>query len=148
MTDKIQTLIDRYIETRLDYDEAHEASVRADKAHKAAKAQLVETMIELGRTGEKLDNGLSFNLRNQFSISCSEANEEHVLDWLEEHYGDAEEFIVPKPNKRAITEKLKTDIEGGKLDELDVPDFFALKTRPDVSCTGWKPYSEKHRRTQ
>lgn len=145
---KIQGLIDEYTNTRLAYDEAHERSVRADKAHKAAKAQLVEAMLEEQTSGVKLENGLSFNLRNQFSISCNEKNEQEVLSWLQDHYGDAEEFIIPKPNKRAITEKLKDDIEGGELDEFDVPEAFALKTRPDVSCTGWKPYSEKNRRSQ
>lgn len=138
----IQAAIDSYLETRVDYERAHEASVAADRAHKAAKMQLVEAMIEAQQTGLKMDNGLAFHLSNQFSIRCNEENEEDVKVWLHERYGDVSEFLVEKLNKPRVTEKLKQDIEGEKLDEFEVPDFFDLKTRPDVSCRGWKSYYE------
>jgi hypothetical protein len=141
----IQTQIDEYIATRLAYDEAHEISSAADKEHKAAKAKLVEVMEEEQQKGMKMDFGISFNLRNQFSISCNKDNEEDVKDWLHEQYGDLEEFVKPKVDKKVVEERLKDDIEGEKLDQFDVPDFMNLKTRPDVSCTGWKQFSLQHR---
>jgi hypothetical protein len=138
-------LIDGYVETRLAYDDAHEISAAADKEHKAAKAQLVEKMIEDEQRGIKLDSGIAFNLRNQFSISCNKDNELQVKDWLHEHYGDLSEFTVEKVDKKTVEERLKDDIEGEQLDEFDVPDFMDLKTRPDVSCTGWRKFSTERR---
>lgn len=142
---EIQTLIDQYIETRLAYDDAHAISSQADTAHKAVKAQLVEAMVAAREKGKKMDYGLSFNLRNRFSISCNEDNEEDVKEWLHERYGDIEQFTTLKVAKKAVEEKLKDDIEGEELDEFDVPAFMNLKTRPDVSCTGWKAYSAQKR---
>jgi len=141
----IQTLIDDYIATRLAYDEKHAASTQADKEHKAVKAKLVEAMVEAREKGKKMDFGLSFNLRNQFSISCNQDNEDQVKDWLHDRYGDIEQFTTLKVAKKAVEEKLKADIEGEELDQFDVPDFMNLKTRPDVSCTGWKAYSAQQR---
>lgn len=141
----IQTLIDEYISTRLAYDDAHAISAGADAAHKVVKAQLVNAMIEAREKGKKMDFGLNFNLRNVFSISCNQDNEEDVKTWLHDRYGDIEQFTVIKVAKKAVEERLKTDIEGEELDEFDVPDFMKLKTRPDVSCTGWKAYSAKQR---
>ena len=141
----IQDLIDEYIETRLDYDEKHEVSVAADKAHKGAKAKLVAGMVEARERGKKIDYGLDFYLSDQFSIKCNKDNEEDVKEWLHEHYGDVHEFTEEKLVKKTVEEKLKTDIEGEELDQFDVPDFFDLKTRPDVSCRGWKKYSTARR---
>lgn len=141
----MEELIELYCRTRLDYDEKHEASSLADAAHKAAKARLVEAMIDAKEKGKTMDYGLRFNLRNQFSIRCNADNEIDVKDWLHERYGDVNLFTVEKVSKKAVEEKLKEDIEGEVLDEFDVPDFMALKTRPDVSCTGWKQYSANQR---
>lgn len=143
----MQHLIDEYIETRLDYDEKHEQSNMANTVHQSARARLVEAMIDAKQKGQKLDSGLAFNLRNQFSISCTEKNEEEIKGWLHEHYGDANEFTVEKVSKKAVEERLKSDIEGEKLDEFDVPDFMKLKTRQDVSCIGWRQYSATQRGT-
>jgi hypothetical protein len=141
----IQALIDEYIETRLAYDEVHALSSQADKEHKAVKARLVEAMVKEQQTGMKMDFGLGFNLRNQFSISCNVDNEEEVKTWLHDRYGDLEQFTTLKVAKKAVEEQLKADIEGEELDEFDVPEFLNLKTRPDVSCTGWKAYSAENR---
>jgi hypothetical protein len=141
----IQTQIDDYISTRLAYDTAHEISSAADGEHKAAKRKLVEAMEEEQQKGMKMDFGLAFNLRNVFSISCNQDNEEDVKEWLHGHYGDLAQFTKEKVDKKAVEEKLKNDIEGEQLDEFDVPDFMNLKTRPDVSCTGWKAFSLEHR---
>lgn len=141
----LQTLLDDYIETRLAYDDAHAISSAADKVHKVAKAKLVEQMMAESTTLAPPDTGLKLHLRNQFSISCNKDNEEQVKNWLHEHYGDVEEFTVQKVDKKTVEEKLKTDIEGEVLNEFDVPDFMALKTRPDVSCTGWKQFSADKR---
>ena len=100
----LQDLIDDYIETRLAYDDAHAISSAADKVHKAAKAKLVEQMLEEQQTGMKMDFGLAFHLRNQFSISCNKDNEEQVKDWLHEHYGDVEEFTVHNFDKKTVEE--------------------------------------------
>ncbi len=141
----MEALIDEYVQTRMAYDVAHEASNKADKAFKAAKAKLVEGMVAAQETGKKMDYGLGFSLRKQFSISCNPDNEVEVKNWLHETYGDVSEFTVEKIAKKTVEEKIKDDIEDGKLDEFEVPDFMNLKTRPDVSCTGWKQYSQKHR---
>lgn len=141
----LQTLLDEYIETRLAYDDAHAISSAADKEHKAAKAKLVDAMMAETTTLAPPDTGLKLHLRNQFSISCNKDNEESVKDWLHEHYGDIEEFTVMKVDKKTVEERLKTDIEGEQLDEFSVPDFMNLKTRPDVSCTGWKQFSTNKR---
>ena len=141
----LNDLIDGYVETRLAYDDAHEISSAADKEHKAAKAKMVDRMIADEQKGVKMDFGIAFNLRNQFSISCNKDNEEDVKAWLHDHYGDLEEFTEQKVAKKTVEERLKSDIEGEQLDEFDVPDFMNLKTRPDVSCTGWKKFSTERR---
>lgn len=141
----IQAQIDEYISTRLTYDEAHAISSAADKEHKAAKAKLVEAMEAEQQKGMKMDFGLAFNLRSVFSISCNKDNEDDVKDWLHEHYGDLEQFTKQKVDKKVVEERLKSDIEGEQLDEFDVPEFMNLKTRPDVSCTGWKAFSLENR---
>lgn len=141
----LNELIDEYISTRLAYDDAHAISSAADKEHKRAKGAMVEKMLEDNQKGVKLENGLAFNMRNQFSISCNKDNEEQVKDWLQDHYGDVEEFTVLKVDKKTVEEKLKGDIEGERLDEFDVPEALKLKTRPDVSCTGWKQFSSNRR---
>lgn len=137
----VKELIEEYVKTRLAYDEAHEISAAADKQHKAAKAKLVDKMIEDGQKATKLESGLGFSLRSVFSISCNATNEDDVKDWLHEQYGDIQEFTTMKVVKKTVEETLKKDIEGEKLDEFDVPEFMNLKTRPDVTCTGWKNYS-------
>ena len=141
----IQALIDEYIETRLAYDAAHELSSAADKDHKTVKAKLVEAMVSEQQTGMKMDFGLGFNLRNQFSISCNVENEDQVKEWLHDRYGDIEQFTTLKVAKKTVEERLKADIEGEELDQFEVPDFMNLKTRPDVSCTGWKAFSAENR---
>ena len=55
------------------------------------------------------------------------------------------EFTTEKVVKKTVETKLKDDIEGEQLDEFDVPDFMNLKTRPDVSCTGYKQFSAERR---
>ena len=142
----IQNLLDEYMKTRLAYDDAHEISSAADKVHKAAKAKLVDAMIEETTTLAPPETGLKFHLRNQFSISCNKDNEELVKDWLHDHYGDVAEFTVEKVDKKTVEERLKNDIEGEQLDEFSVPEFMNLKTRPDVSCTGWKQFSTNERK--
>jgi hypothetical protein len=141
----LNDLLEEYTSTRLTYDDAHAISAAADKEHKAAKAKLVDQMIADEQRGVKLDNGLAFNLRNQFSISCNKENEEDVKEWLHGHYGDVNEFTVEKVDKKTVEERLQADIEGEQLDEFDVPEFMKLKTRPDVSCTGWKQFSANER---
>jgi hypothetical protein len=142
---KIASSIDRYLETRLAYERAKSLSDEADRFHKGAKAALVEAMLEEQQTGVKLDNGLAFNLSNQFSFACNENNEEDVKVWLHERYGDLSEFTVEKLHKPSVSERLKADIEGEQLDEFDVPEFFDLKTRPNVNCQGWKDYVANHK---
>jgi len=142
---EIETLIDGYISTRLAYDDAHDISVQADSEHKAAKRKLVEGMVAARERGKKMDFGIAFNLRDQFSISCNKENEADVKDWLHERYGDIEQFTTLKVDKSTVEDQLKADIEGEELDLFDVPDFMKLKTRPDVSCTGWKAFSAKKR---
>jgi hypothetical protein len=144
MTD-LKTLTDDYIETRLIYDEAHETSSRADKVHKAAKARLVEGMIEQSKVHDPPEVELKFMLRNQFGISCNKDNEVEVKEWLHERYGDLEEFTEQKLVKKTIEERLKEEIEGEQLDQFEVPEFMNLKTRPDVSCTGWRSFSAARR---
>lgn len=142
---EIEELIEEYISTRLSYDDAHALSSQADKEHKAAKAKLVDGMVKAREKGKKMDYGLNFNLRNVFSISCNQENEDQVKDWLHDRYGDIEQFTTLKVDKKTVEEKLKADIEGEALDQFDVPDFMNLKTRPDVACAGWKAYSAQKR---
>lgn len=141
----MQELIDEYVETRLAYDDAHAISVEADKKHKTARRRLVEGMEKVSNTIDPPEIALKFTLSTKFSIACNQDNKEDVKEWLHEHYGDIEEFTEQALVKKTVEERLKADIEGEELDEFDVPDFFDLKTRPDVSCTGWKKYSTARR---
>lgn len=142
--------IEEYTEARLGYDEAKAKSSEADKVFRGKKyalsqALLADALERQSKPGIKLDNGLGFSLRKQFTFSCNESNEADVKDWLHEHYGDIEEFTVQKVHKPTVANKLKTDIEGGDLDEFDIPETFNLKTEDDVACTGWKQFSEDAR---
>ncbi len=142
---EISELIEDYITTRLAYDDAHAISSQADSEHKAVKAKLVDAMVEAREKGKKMDFGLSFHLRSVFSIACNKGNEDDVKEWLHDRYGDLEQFTEQKVDKKTVEERLKSDIEGEELDQFEVPDFMNLKTRPDVSCTGWKAYSAQQR---
>ena len=141
----LQDLIDEYLETRMDYDKAHAVSSSCYTQHQAAKSTLVDAMLDAKQQSVKFRDGelagMNFFLRNIFSISCTEKNEEEVKDWLHDHYGDVNEFTTMKVHKKTVEERLKEDIEGEKLDEFDVPDFMKLKTRPDVTCTGYKKFA-------
>lgn len=145
MRSKIPSAIEAYLQTRIDYKDAKAESDAADRRHKAAKAALVEAMLEEQQSGYKPTDdspfcGLSFYLSNDFSIRCNEENEEELKSWLHERYGDIAEFTILKAHKPSITERLKEDIEGGELDEFDVPDFVGLNTRPNVGCRGFDSY--------
>jgi hypothetical protein len=146
---KLQTLIDEYLETRMAYDEAHEISTQKHLTHQAAKAALVNEMLEREQQSVKFGDGeldgMTFYLRSVFSVSVTVNNEDKVKEWLHEHYGDVHEFTVEKVNKKSVEERLKSDIEGEQLDEFDVPEFLCLKTNPDISVTGYKQYSARRK---
>lgn len=117
--------------------------------HKVAKAKLVEAMLEGDKQLVKFRDGelagMSFYLKTQFAISCTVTNEDAIKNWLHERYGDLHEFTAEKVIKKTVEERLKTDIEGEQLDEFEVPDFMKLKTRPDVSCTGFKEFYQERK---
>lgn len=144
----VDALIADYIETRLAYDEAHQVSTDRFVDHKKAKKILAEGMIATKDDGKKKSYGLHFFLANQFSIACNKDNEDDVKDWLEQQYGDLNEFCAQKVQKTAVTDRLKDDIEGEKLNEHDVPDFMNLKTHRDVTCTGWTKFSKEKRKQE
>jgi hypothetical protein len=140
----VNELIEEFIKTKMAWEEAHEISSKADAAHKAVKAQLVEAMQDEDTAQkEHASTGLRFDLRPVWSIACNKDNEQELSDWLHERYGDIEEFTEPKLSKKTISRRLRTDIENEELDEFDVPDFVNLKNRPDVWCMGWKQYRDE-----
>ena len=145
----LEEKIDEYLATRVAYDEAHALSSQAYKEHQAAKAKLVDLMLDEQKQSVKFRDGelagMNFFLKNEFSISCTEANNDEIKTWLQDRYGDVHEFTVEKVNKKSVVDRIKTDIEAEKLDEFEVPDFMNLKTRPDVTCTGYKQFSAKQR---
>lgn len=144
---RLQQLTDEYIDTRMAYDVAHATSSAADKAHKAVKKQLVDEMLEVSRTidNDEIPEGMKLRLVDKFSVKCNEDNEEEVKDWLHDRYGDIEEFTKPKLHKKTIVERLQADIEGGELDQFDVPEIMDLKNGPQITCDGWKAYSLNQR---
>jgi hypothetical protein len=137
-----ETLIEDYIQTRLDYDRIHAESTKAWADHLRAKGKLRDWLLDSPEKAIPLKNGLSFHLRNQFTISCNQENEGQIKEWLHDHYGDLALFTEEKVNKYTVQDRLKADIEGEQLDEFEVPDFMNLKTRPDVSCTGWSEFKK------
>lgn len=145
----LQDQIDAYLETRVAYDVIHAESSELYSQHQAAKAKLVEAMLaeekQSVKFGEGELKGMSFYLKNVFSVSCTEANNDEWIEWLQSRYGDAAEYTIERVSKKAVEERLKTDIEGEELDEFEVPDFVKLKTRADVSCTGYKQFSQERR---
>jgi hypothetical protein len=148
MSNKIPKAIEAYLQTRVDYKDAKAASDAADKIHKGAKAALVEAMLEEQQQGyipadDSPFQGLSFHLSDDFSIKCNAANREEVKTWLHERYGDLAEFTFEDVSKPSVVERLKNDIQGEKLDQDDVPEFFGLNTWPNVSCRGFDNYYRK-----
>lgn len=148
----LQDRIDAYLETRVAYDIVHAESSELYGTHQAAKTALVEAMLDEDKQAVKFRDGelagMNFFLKNVFSVSCTEANNDEWIEWLQERYGDAAEYTVEKVSKKSVEEKLKNDIEGEELDQFDVPDFAKLKTRPDVTCTGYKQFSADRRSVQ
>lgn len=145
----VQAQIDEYLKTRLAYDDAHAVSSDRYKQYQGAKAKLSEAMVEAQQQGVKFRDGelagMNFFLKNQFGISCNAENEEQIKEWLHDRYGDVHEFTTQKVVKKTVEDRLKSDIEGEQLDEFEVPDFMKLKTRPDVSCTGYKKYAAERK---
>lgn len=145
----LQDKIEAYLDTRVAYDVAHAISSDLYGQHQGAKQALVEAMLDEDKQAVKFGDGelkgMNFFLKNVFSVSCTEANNDEWIAWLQERYGDAAEYTIERVNKKAVEEKLKTDIEGEELDQFEVPDFVKLKTRPDVTCTGYKQFSANRR---
>lgn len=144
---QLKTLIEEFLETRMAYDEAKAIATARNHEHQAVKKKLVDEMLEQEQQSVKFGDGelkdMTFYLRSQFNIRCNQGNEDDVKNWLHERYGDVHEFTVEKVNKKAVEERLKSDIEGEQLDEFEVPDFMSLTTRPEVSVTGYKQYVER-----
>lgn len=143
MTDTID-LVQEYIDTRLAYDDAHAISVKANSVHNKAKKALVTAMEQKSRQHDP-PGELKFHLSKVFTISCNKDNEDDVKDWLEERYGDLEEFCAQKVQKKTVEERIKNDIEAEKLNEFDVPDFMNLNNSNQLNCNGWKQYSTRIR---
>ncbi len=143
MTDT-KDLVQDYIETRLTYDNAHAVSVKANSLHQKAKKALV-TSMEQKSSHHHPPGELKFHLSKVFTIACNKDNEDDVKDWLEERYGDLEEFCAQKVQKKTVEERIKNDIDAEVLNEFDVPDFMKLNNGNQLNCNGWKQYSAKVR---
>ena len=139
-----ENLVQAYCDTRLAYDAAHAISVKANTVHNKAKKKLVEAMEKKSRQHDP-PGELKFHLSKVFGITCNKDNEDDVKDWLEERYGDLEEFCTQKVQKKTVEERIKNDIEGELLNQFDVPDFMNLKDEHQLNCNGWKQYSASQR---
>lgn len=143
-TEDTEELVDAYCITRLAYDQAHAISVSANSLHQKAKKALVTKMEQTSRQHDP-PGELKFHLSQIFTIACNKDNEDDVKDWLENRYGDLEEFCLQKVQKKTVEEKIKNDIEAELLNEFDVPDFMNLKNGNQLNCNGWKQYSANQR---
>ena len=126
-----------YFAAREAYDEAHAESSARHKAMKDVERLLIDKMIEEGQTRVEFEEGLQVSLRNQFSVSCTDANNQTWRDWLVETQGDDTPYIKEVVQKKFVTELLRKHIEAGELSEDDVPEAFSLNTFPALYVRGW-----------
>ena len=133
----ISELAADYFAARSAYDEAHAISSERHKEMKALEYKLIDTMVDEGQARVEFDNGLQVSLRNQFTVSCTDANNQAWRDWLVETEGDDTPYVKEMIQKKHVTELLRKKIEGGQLSEDQVPEEFGLKTSPALYVRGW-----------
>jgi len=127
-----------YYVARRAYDEAHAASSAAYEAMKQAERQLIDAMNDEGVRNFKLEDGTQVSLRKRFDVSVNQDDEFLVREWLTETQGDIKLFSKEVLDKTAITKLLKQQVEGGTLDETNVPEFFKLNQSPTINVRGWQ----------
>lgn len=127
----------KYYEMRSRYDVAHRASTEAHRAMKAAEAELVEAMLDEGVASMSLADGTAISLRNQASISVTQANEGVVREFLMDVVGDDALYCKEVLDKPAIMEMITQRLADEDLSEDEVPAEMKLKLRPAVTVRGW-----------
>ena len=135
-----QAISDRqqaYYEARRDHEEKKAIATTAAKLMAKREAELVDAMIDAGVQNFKLDDGSMVSIRKRVSISCTQANEAQVREWLLDRTGDDRQFIEQKVSKKAVEDYVKQSLEEGSISKFEVPEFLRLNQHPCVAVRGW-----------
>lgn len=140
---KIETKLDAYIRAREVHDAAYRASADAKLAKAAAEYELVDAMVDEKTRSLKRDDGCLFYLKNKTSCSVTQENAHQIREWLIEEEGDDREFLVEVINKEQLLEWLAAKVDGGELQQDELPEFLSYSTRPGMNVNGWKARKKK-----
>lgn len=138
----LRDLMNRYLDARLAWDEAHAISIDMHHKMRQAEAALVEAMLAQQLKTAKGDDGVAYNLKRSFNCSVTKDNTDAIRDWLVETEGDDEPFIEEKVSKPALTEYLKKKVEDG-VPEDSFPAWLKVSSRPTLSVPGYKDWRSR-----
>jgi len=133
LTDKVAI----YYQAREAYETAKALSDSCHKEMKKAENEVIDAMIDEGTRSIGLDDGTNCSLRQQFTISVTKDNFHAIREWLLDTVGDDKDFVEEVVSKPAVSDYIRTAVEAGKLDPIEVPKFLNLNTRPTVNVRGW-----------
>ena len=136
-TNPVNEAWETYRKARATYEEIHAESSKAHREMENAKHRLVDSLIDSGQKAVAFEDGCSVNLRRAFRISVTKDNEWSIREWANQAVGSDKQFEKTALDKPALTEYLKERVEKGEMQASDVPDFFKLKTSPDLQVNGW-----------
>ena len=133
----IRTQCEQYFDARAAYDEAHALSSARHAEMKKAERDVIDARLEEGTQSVAFGEGLAVSLRNQFSVSCTDANNQSWRDWLIETEGDDTPYVKQVIDKKSVTDLLKKKIEACEIGIDDVPAEFSINTTPALYVRGW-----------
>lgn len=129
--------VEAYIQARAHHDECKAVASEAYSAMMRAKARMIDEMLNEETKSIKREDGVTISLRRSFTLSVTKDNTDAIREWLIEAYGDDSPYVKEVVDKKALTDKVKAEVEAG-ADEQDLPEFLAVSTRPDVTVRGWR----------
>lgn len=112
----LETLARRVIDARAAYDKAYKARVKAEKAKKAAEADMNEAMAKAKMPGTTLDLGPGYG-RQQFNreqkVNSSVFDEEAAIKFFEEN-GMTKGYVDEKVRKKPLNQLVREALENGQ----------------------------------
>lgn len=112
----LETLARRVIDARKTYDKAYKARVKAEKAKKAAEADMNEAMAKAKMPGTTLDLGPGYGVQ-QFNreqkVNSSVFDEEAAIKFFEEN-GIAAGYVDEKVRKKPLNQLVREALENGQ----------------------------------
>lgn len=112
----LETLARRVIDRRKEYDVAHKAKVKAEKAKKGAEAELHDALVKSKQPSTKLELGEGYGtveFRREKKTFASVFDKEAFRKWCEETNHD-QAYLASEPRKAPLNALVKEYDENGQ----------------------------------